>query len=132
VTAIRYKPPPNLFMRVVSRTVWCLDLWYLGQSETRFHWRLLCTLAFNSFLLCIRLPPLHTFITQMSSILISRAIPRQTVAATLVAGSSAYIAQNTYRQYATAKKAPNSLPGAMTFTDALNVLKVKNQRQSEI
>ncbi|GJJ74534.1 large subunit ribosomal protein L1 [Entomortierella parvispora] len=61
----------------------------------------------------------------MSSILISRAIPRKAVASAVVAGGSAYIAQTSYRQYATAKKAPHSLPGAMTFTDALNVLKAK-------
>jgi len=66
----------------------------------------------------------------MSSILISRAAPRTAVASAIVAGGSAHIAQTSYRQYATAKKGANSLPGAMTFTDALNVLKV-NQEDTE-
>ncbi|KAG0050480.1 hypothetical protein BGZ83_004721 [Gryganskiella cystojenkinii] len=61
----------------------------------------------------------------MSSLILSRAIPRKAVTTTVVAGSAAYIAQNFSRQYATAKKGAASLPGAMTFTDALNVLKAK-------
>ncbi|KAF9174162.1 hypothetical protein BGX21_000508 [Mortierella sp. AD011] len=66
----------------------------------------------------------------MSSILISRVTPTAAVSRTFIAGGAAYISsQQTYtasqRHYATAKKAPTSLPGAMTFTDALSVLKAK-------
>ncbi|KAK3823826.1 MAG: 50S ribosomal protein L1 [Linnemannia gamsii] len=71
----------------------------------------------------------------MSSILITRALPSaaatsRTIAAAGVVGTT-YIL-STYngvagaqRGYASAKKAPNSLPGAMTFADALSVLKAK-------
>jgi len=68
----------------------------------------------------------------MSSILIKRAAAAGSTSAaswTVIAGGAAYIPHQTlfssHRQYATAKKAPQSLPGAMTFTDALSVLKVK-------
>ncbi|KAG0328352.1 hypothetical protein BGZ99_005535 [Dissophora globulifera] len=66
----------------------------------------------------------------MSSVLIARALPATAASRTLVASSTAaYISHQTgapsHRHYATAKKAPTSLPGAMTFTDALAVLKAK-------
>ncbi|KAG0203101.1 hypothetical protein BGX28_004532 [Mortierella sp. GBA30] len=55
------------------------------------------------------------------------AVPSAT-SRTIVAGGAAYISHqpvSSHRHYATAKKAPSSLPGAMTFTDALAVLKAK-------
>ncbi|KAG0246261.1 ribosomal protein L1-like protein [Mortierella sp. GBAus27b] len=66
----------------------------------------------------------------MSSILIARTAPAVAVVSrTCIAGGSAYVAQQTnstaHRNYATKKKAPTSLPGAMTFTDALAVIKAK-------
>ncbi|KAF9181459.1 hypothetical protein BGZ51_004407 [Haplosporangium sp. Z 767] len=68
----------------------------------------------------------------MSSILIKKAAAAGSTSAvsrTVIAGGAAYIPHQTFfsshRQYATAKKAPQSLPGAMTFTDALSVLKAK-------
>ncbi|KAG0286404.1 hypothetical protein BGZ97_007451, partial [Linnemannia gamsii] len=68
----------------------------------------------------------------MSSILITRAAlaaPSRTIAISAGAIGTTYIlatsnaATGGHRGYASAKKAPNSLPGAMTFTDALAVLK---------
>ncbi|KAG0288835.1 hypothetical protein BGZ96_007434 [Linnemannia gamsii] len=69
----------------------------------------------------------------MSSILITRAAlaaPSRTIAVSAGAIGTTYIlatsnATGGRRGYASAKKAPNSLPGAMTFTDALAVLKAK-------
>lgn len=63
-----------------------------------------------------------------------RAIVPKTASKTVLVGGGAYIAQTsislhqTHRHYATAKKPTNALPGAMTFTDALAVIKVLHQR----
>ncbi|KAF9329704.1 hypothetical protein BG006_007243 [Podila minutissima] len=60
-----------------------------------------------------------------------RAIVPKTASKTVLVGGGAYIAQTsisvhqTHRHYATAKKAAHALPGAMTFTDALAVIKAK-------
>ncbi|KAF9965657.1 hypothetical protein BGZ70_004388 [Mortierella alpina] len=64
----------------------------------------------------------------MATLLSRTALAVPTVASrTAAAGGAAYIAHqpitSSHRHYATAKKAPTSLPGAMTFTDALAVLK---------
>ncbi|KAG0087057.1 hypothetical protein BGZ92_007624 [Podila epicladia] len=62
-----------------------------------------------------------------------RAIAPKTASKTVLVGGGAYIAQTsislhqTHRHYATAKKPANALPGAMTFTDALAVIKVLHQ-----
>lgn len=62
-----------------------------------------------------------------------RAIVPKTASKTVLVGGGAYIAQTsislhqTHRHYATAKKPANALPGAMTFTDALAVIKVLHQ-----
>ncbi|CAO3573831.1 unnamed protein product [Mortierella alpina] len=66
----------------------------------------------------------------MATLLTRTALAVPAVASrTAVAGGAAYIAHqpvtSSHRHYATAKKAPTSLPGAMTFTDALAVLKAK-------
>ncbi|KAF9431023.1 hypothetical protein BGZ76_000602 [Entomortierella beljakovae] len=67
----------------------------------------------------------------MSSFLITRAAPSVTASSkTFIASGATYAStHNTYtasqRHYASAKKAPTFLPGAMTFTDALSVLKAK-------
>lgn len=62
----------------------------------------------------------------MSSTLITRAAalaaPSRTIAVGVI--GTTHILTGGQRGYASAKKAPNSLPGAMTFTDALAVLKV--------
>ncbi|KAF9896329.1 hypothetical protein BX616_007671, partial [Lobosporangium transversale] len=76
----------------------------------------------------------------MSSILISRSIPVAAASRTLAASGVAYIAHRisspataqTHRHYASAKKASSSLPGAMTFTDALAVLKRGYQKRDMI
>ncbi|KAF9374297.1 hypothetical protein CPC16_001385 [Podila verticillata] len=62
-----------------------------------------------------------------------RAIVPKTASKTVLVGGGAYIAQTsislhqTHRHYATAKKPTNALPGAMTFTDALAVIKKHSQ-----
>ncbi|KAF8930841.1 hypothetical protein BGZ47_000353 [Haplosporangium gracile] len=65
----------------------------------------------------------------MSSTLITRAalaVPSRTIAVSACGAiGTTYILTGGHRGYASAKKAPNSLPGAMTFTDALAVLKAK-------
>ncbi|KAF9132377.1 hypothetical protein BGW39_000246 [Mortierella sp. 14UC] len=65
----------------------------------------------------------------MSSILITRALPSAAATSRTIAAAGTTYILSTYngaqRGYASAKKAPNSLPGAMTFTDALSVLKAK-------
>ncbi|KAK3821557.1 MAG: ribosomal protein L1-like protein [Benniella sp.] len=58
----------------------------------------------------------------MSSILIARTTPTVAAASrTLAAGGAAFA----HRNYASARKGPASLPGAMTFKDALAIIKAK-------
>ncbi|KAF9297469.1 50S ribosomal protein L1 [Linnemannia elongata] len=63
----------------------------------------------------------------MSSTLITRAAALATPSRTIAVGviGTTHILTGGQRGYASAKKAPNTLPGAMTFTDALAVLKAK-------
>ncbi|KAG0345256.1 hypothetical protein BG004_003852 [Podila humilis] len=64
----------------------------------------------------------------LPSTLAVRAIVPKTASKTVLVGGGAYIAQSSlslHRTYATAKKSTNSPPGAMTFADALAVIKAK-------
>lgn len=75
----------------------------------------------------------HNFTSMLASTAV-RAIVPKTASKTVLVGGGAYISQSsislhqTHRHYATAKKPSKALPGAMTFTDALAVIKVLHQR----
>lgn len=83
-------------------------------------------LSVNLPLLLTSPSPLYTSV--MSSTLITRAAALATPSRTIAVGviGTTHILTGGQRGYASAKKAPNTLPGAMTFTDALAVLKVNN------